>query len=302
MLAVVMAPLLLAAALCLLPDALNLQYRLATTFEPGSQNISYTQVDSADTPAKAAPLQEPQPYSPWVTKTLHVILGLVTLLVTLVTLCSLKRIQAGIREPTIVHEAIEVYRRSIPLAPGFIWVTILQLLAPALGLFLFQQASNFLPGSIGVWAYIALVLMIMLGALIYTWLYFAQYALIFDGKHSWHALLFSRDLMRKRFFKVATRIVVFLAVWSGYNTWAAGAFVVVSLLFGPVGVVTGFLGTTIFLVGLAEIGVNFATTAFLVAAGLRLYQDLREPRAAERLDSAAQSAMQPTAQLPRVAL
>ena len=230
------------------------------------------------------------------------ILGLVTLLVTLVTLCSLKRIQAGIREPTIVHEAIEVYRRSIPLAPGFIWVTILQLLAPALGLFLFQQASNFLPGSIGVWAYIALVLMIMLGALIYTWLYFAQYALIFDGKRSWHALLFSRDLMRKRFFKVATRIVVFLAVWSGYNTWAAGAFVVVSLLFGPVGVVTGFLGTTIFLVGLAEIGVNFATTAFLVAAGLRLYQDLREPQAAELLDSAAQSSMQPTAQLPRVAL
>ena len=52
-LAVVLAPLLIAAALCLLPDALNLQYRLATTFEPGSQNISYTQVDSAaDTPAR----------------------------------------------------------------------------------------------------------------------------------------------------------------------------------------------------------------------------------------------------------
>ncbi len=124
--------------------------------------------------------------------------------------------------------------------------------------------------------------------MIYTWLYFAQYALIFDGKHSWHALLFSRDLMRKRFFKVAMRIVVFLAVWSGFNSWAAGAFVVVSLLFGPVGVVTGFLGTTIFLVGLAEIGVNFATTAFLVAAGLRLYQDLRERHVeAVRFDSGA---------------
>ncbi len=301
-LAIVLAPLLIASALCLLPDALNLQYRLATTFEPGSQNISYTQVDSIDAPAKTPPLQEPQPFSPWVTKALHLIFGLFTLLVTLVTLCSLKRIQAGIREPTIIQEVIEVYRRSIPLAPAFVWVTILQLLAPALGLFLFQEASSLIPGSIGVWAYIALVLMIMLGALIYTWLYFAQYALIFDGKHSWHALLFSRDLMRKRFFKAATRIVVFLAVWSGYNTWAAGAFVVVSLLFGPVGVVTGFLGTTIFLVGLAEIGVNFATTAFLVAAGLRLYQDLREPREAERVDSAAQSAMQPTAQLPQAAL
>jgi hypothetical protein len=101
---------------------------------------------------------------------------------------------------------------------------------------------------------------------------------------------------------VATRIVVFLAVWSGFNSWAAGAFVVVSLLFGPVGVVTGFLGTTIFFVDLAEIGVNFATTAFLVAAGLRLYQDLRAPQAAERVDSDAEFATQATAQLPSAAL
>ena len=303
MLAVVLAPLLIAAALCLLPDALNLQYRLATTFEPGSQNISYTQVDSAaDTPSKAPPLQEPQPFSPWVTTALHVIFGVLTLLVTLVTLCSLMRIQAGIQEPSIVGEAIEVYRRSIALAPGFIWVTILQLLAPALGLFLFQLASNYVPNSIGVWAYIALVLMIMLGAIVYAWLYFAQYALISDGKHSWHALLFSRDLMRKRFFKVAIRIVVFLAVWSGFNSWAAGAFVVVSLLFGPVGVVTGFLGTTIFLVDLAEIGVNFATTAFLVAAGLRLYQDLRERQVESVRIDPAQAAMQATAQLPQIAI
>ena len=301
-LAVVLAPLLLAAALCLLPDALNLQYRLATTFEPGSQNISYTQVDSVDAPAKTAPLTPPQPFSPWVTTTLHILFGLLTLLVTLVTLCSLKRIQAGIREPTIVGEAIEVYRHSIPLVPGFLWVTFLQLLAPAAGLFLFQAASNYMPNSIGVVVYIVLVLMIMLGALVYAWLYFAQYALVFDGKHSFHALLFSRDLMRKRFFKVAIRIVVFLAVWSGFNSWAAGAFVVVSLLFGPVGVVTGFLGTTIFLVDLCEIGVNFATTAFLVAAGLRLYQDLREREVAKQVNSAEQVAIQATAQLPRVAL
>jgi len=301
-LAVVLAPLLLAAALCLLPDALNLQFRLAQTFEPGAQNISYVQAQEVDALNRPAPLKEMQPFSPWVTTALHLIFGLLTLLVTLVTLCSLKRIQAGVRKPAIIDEAIEVYRQSIPLAPGFIWVTILQLLAPAAGLFLFQAASTYVYGSIGVWAYIALVLMIMVGALVYAWLYFAQFALIFDAKHSWHALLFSRDLMRKRFFKVATRIVVFLAVWSGFNSWAAGAFVVVSLLFGPVGVVTGFLGTTIFLVDLAEISVNFATTAFLVAAGLRLYQDLREPQPAAQLDSAAQSAMQPTAQLPSAAL
>ena len=299
MLAVVLAPVVLAAALCLLPDALNLQHRLATNFQPGSQNIGYTQVDSVDALTKPAPLQEPQPFSPWVTNVLHAIFGLLTLLVTLVTLSSLKRIHAGTREPTILGEAIEVYRRSIQLAPGFIWVTILQLAAPATALFLFQVGSAY---QLDVWAYIAMVLMIILSALVYAWVYFAQFALIFDDKHSWHALLFSRDLMRKRFFKVGARIVVFLAVWSGFNSWAAGAFVVVSLLVGPVGAVTGFLGATIFLVDLGEITVNFATTAFLVAAGLRLYQDLRERQTAVQADSAAQSAMQPTVQLPSAAL
>jgi len=302
-LAVVLAPLLLAASLCLLPDALNLQYRLATTFEPGTQTISYAQVDSVDAaPAKPAPLTEPQPFSPWVTWTLHRLFVLLTLLVTLVTLCSLKRIQAGIREPAVLGEAIEVYRQSVLLAPAFIWVTILQLATPALGLFLFQQASSYMPASIGVVAYIALVLMIILGAIVYAWLYFAQYALLFEGKHSWHALLFSRDLMRKRFFKVATRIVVFLAIWSGYNSWGAGAFVVVSLLFGPVGVVTGFLGTAIFLADLVQISIDFAATAFVVAAALRLYQDLRETELAGRIESAERAAMQPTAQLPQAAL
>jgi hypothetical protein len=276
-LAVVIAPLILAAALCLLPDALNLQYRLATTFEPGSQTISYTQADSVDAPPKSAPLQEPQPFSPWVTDALHLIFLLLWQLVTLLTLCSLKRIQAGLRKATIIGEAIEVYRQSIPLAPGFIWVTILRLAAPAMALYVFQRAETYTLGPV---MYIVLVMMIIGSALIYAWLYFAQIALVFDGKHSWHALLFSRDLMRKRFFKVATRIVVFMAVWSGFNSWAAGAFVVVSLLFGPVGVVTGFLGTAIFLVDLAEIGVHYATIAFLVAAALRLYQDLREPRQA----------------------
>ena len=156
-LAVVLAPLVLAAALCLLPDALNLQYHLATTFAPpGAQNISYTQIDSTDTPAaKPAPLQEPQPFSPWVTTVLHWIVVGLTLLVPLVTLCALKRVRAGIREPTPIGEAIEVYRQSIWLAPAFIWVTILQLLAPAAGLFVFQLLTGYMPSSIGVWAYIA---------------------------------------------------------------------------------------------------------------------------------------------------
>lgn len=301
-LAVVLAPMLLLAALCLLPDALNLQYRLATTFEPGSQNISYTQDVQTPVAPKSAPLQEPQPFSPWMTTALHLIFGVLLLLVTLITLCALARIQAGTRRPTIIGEAIEVYRRSIQLGPAFLWVTFLRLLAPAIGLFLFQGAVTRLSNDMGVFMYLVLVMMILVGALIYVWLYFAQFALIFGGKRSWHALIYSRDLLRKRFFKVATRIVVFLAVWSGFNSWAAGTFVVVSLLFGPVGVVTGFLGTTIFLLDLAEIGVHFATVVFLIAASLRLYQDLAGAQVAERVDSRAIAAMQATAGLSEAAL
>jgi MFS family permease len=297
-LAIVLAPMVLAAALCLLPDALNLQFRLATAFEPGTQNINYQLAQTPDAPAKPPPaLKEQPPYSPWITTALHLLFALLSVLVTLVALCSLARIQAGTREAGVGAEAIEVYRRAIALAPAFLWITFLQLLAPAAGLFLFQAAVTYLPNSVGVAVYIGLVLMIIVGALIYLWLYFAQFALVFDGKHSWHALLFSRDLMRKRFFKVGTRIVVFLAVWSGFNSWAAGSFVVVSLLFGPVGVVTGFLGTTIFIVDVTAIAVSFATAAFFVAAGLRLYQDLIGAPVPERPDSATQFAMQPTGAL-----
>src|SRR5271156_1747012 len=72
-LAVVLAPMLLAASLCLLPDALNLQFRVAQTFEqPGGQNISYVQpAQTPMAPDKHAPNVELQPYSPWITTTLH---------------------------------------------------------------------------------------------------------------------------------------------------------------------------------------------------------------------------------------
>jgi hypothetical protein len=99
---------------------------------------------------------------------------------------------------------------------------------------------------------------------------------VFDGKKSLHGLLFSRDLMRKRFFRVATRIVVFLAVWSGYNSWAAGAFVLVSVVLGPVGALTGYLWATIFAIDLVITAVTYVTAAFFAAAGVRLYQDVIE--------------------------
>jgi hypothetical protein len=69
-----------------------------------------------------------------------------------------------------------------------------------------------------------------------------------------------------------------------------------------VGVATGFLTTTIFMVDLGEIGVYMATLVFLCAAGLRLYQDLTGWQAAQRVDSSASAAMQATAPLPEAAL
>jgi hypothetical protein len=303
-LAVVLAPLLIAAALCLLPEALNLQHSLATNFPPGAQNISYrhsisyTPADSVDAPAKP-PLEEPQPYAPWVIRVLNQLVGLIVSLVTLIVLISLKRIQAGLREPSIVGEAIAVYRYASSVVLGFIWVTFLQFVVPDTTSFLVVVSSGY---PLNVLLYFGLLLMIIVSALVYAWVYFAQYALIFDGKHSFHALLFSRDLMRKRFFKVAMRIAVFIAFWWGYTSLAGVAFFVVSRLLGPVGEVTGFLGTTIFLVDLCVIAVNLGIASLVIAASLRLYQDLKEAQPAERIDSVVEASMQPTAQLPQVAL
>jgi len=303
-LAVVLAPLLIAAALCLLPEALNLQHSLATNFTPGAQNISYrhsisyTPADSVEAPAKP-PLEEPQPYAPWVIRVLTQLVGLIVSLVTLIVLISLKRIQAGLREPSIVGEAITVYRDASRVALGFIWVTFLQIVVPDTTSFLVGMSSGY---PLNVLLYFGLLSMIVVSALVYAWVYFAQYALIFDGRHSFHALLFSRDLMRKRFFKVAMRIAVFIAFWWGYTSLAGVAFFVVSRLLGPVGEVTGFLGATIFLLDLCVIGVNFAIASLVIAASLRLYQDLKEARPAERLDSVVEASMQPTAQLPQAAI
>jgi hypothetical protein len=83
-------------------------------------------------------------------------------------------------------------------------------------------------------------------------------------------------LMRKRFFRVATRIVVFLAVWSGYNSWAAAAFILVSVVLGPVGALTGYLWATIFMIDLIITAITYVTSAFFAAAGVRLYQDVTE--------------------------
>ncbi len=250
--AVVLAPLALASALCLLPDALNIQYSVVQTFEPGVTSVAF--VKPVQMPYEPVARAAPKPVFPaWLTTILHLIDGFITLVgVNVVVLCALRRMQAGLRMARPIDEGIAVYREAANLLGSFVWVSVLQVLAIAVGA----------------------VLLAVPGVLAYVWLYFSQYAVIFDGRRGWSALLFSRDLMRGSFFRVTLRIVVFLAVWSGFNSWAGGTFFAVSLLAGWVGLITGALWASIFLVDLLAVAVLYATLAFLLAAGLRLYQDL----------------------------
>src|SRR6202158_647574 len=252
-LALVLAPLVLVSALCVLPDALDLQHLLVHKFEPGIRSIGWL-------PAQTPYAPDVEPAQPvivhWVirVRVLRIALSLIAFLVILVTLCTIKRIESGVRNARILNEAIEIYREAIALAPAFFWILLLQLIAVLVGF----------------------VLLVIPGLLAFVWLYFAQYALVFDNRRSWPALFYSRDLMRRRFFKVAVRIVVFLAVWSGFNSWVGGAFFAISLLIGPIGIWTGALWMTIFVFALIASAVAYATIAFFIAAGVRLYEDLTQ--------------------------
>lgn len=274
-LALVLAPLVLAAALCLLPDALNLQYELARRFEPGTHSVVWIPVQVPYRPA-AAPATPPFPG--WILLSLHILFALITLVVNLVVLCALKRRHTGVCKPSALGESIDVYRDAVGLLPSFLWVISLQFLVTLVGF----------------------ILLIVPGLLAIIWLYFSQYALVLDNQRSWTALFRSRDLMRKRFFKVAVRILVFFAVWSGYNSWAGGTFVLASLMLGPIGAITGLLWVIIFLLDLLAVAVAYATTAFFIAAGFRLYQDL-VAIAAEREAAAVEPVLPPTAPLDSLA-
>jgi hypothetical protein len=289
-LALVLVPLAFLAAVCSLPDALNLQHQLAVRFAPGTRNVAWfaTQsfplahrakwgrVSHGVVAAERAEDVKP-PLPAWVSLVIHLLLALTTLTVNLVVLCALrrspnagkysgvqsspqvttaipKRSEAIVSRRPVLNQAFAVYRDAFGLALPFLWILLLQLIATIIGF----------------------VLLIVPGLLAIVWLYFAQYALVFDNRRSWLALLHSRDVVRKRFFKVATRVLVFLAVWSGYNSWAGGTFLVVSVLLGPIGVITGSLWAAIFVLALITASVEFATTGFFIAAGAHLYSDLSE--------------------------
>jgi hypothetical protein len=268
----VLAPLVLLGALCLLPDALNLQHQLAEKFAPGTHNVGWGLVQEPYVPAaEAADLL------PWWTLMLaHLLLLILALGANLVVLCAIRRDRAGVKHELIVDEAMAIYREAAQLALGFYWIVFLQILAPLIAFALLRVNFTTPDAMVLMLVYIVEITLTVFAALVYLWLYFARYALVFDGRRSFHGLLFSRDLMRKRFFRVATRIVVFLAVWSGYNSWAAGAFIFVSVVLGPVGALTGYLWATIFVLDMVITAVTYVTTAFFAAAGVRLYQDVTE--------------------------
>ncbi len=271
--ALALAPLVFVASLCLLPDALNLQHQLGHRFEPGTHAVGWY---LAQAPYAPPTVRAVQPLFPvWEIRILEILVAILSFSANLLVLCTLARIQAGLREATLVGEVIEIYRRAICLLPSFFLVAALQLLATAVGV----------------------VLLIVPGFLAFVWLYFAQYALVFDNQRGWSALLRSRDLMRGRFFSVAMRIVVFLAVWSGFNAWSSGIFVAMSFVLGLLAITEGFLSVAVILVfDFIWISVGFATTAFFYAAGVRLYQDLKA-LSREQTEAATEMVLPPTAPL-----
>ncbi len=270
-LAVVLAPLIVLASICLLPEALNLQHYFAGSLGGGGTTVGYF---LAQEPYHPPTNTTPAPYPEWLIYAMRGMVVLISLVAGLLILVELKRIQTGERASGIIGETIAVYASGGRLALAYLWIAFLQYLAPgvAIAVLKLNLATDYPVLSVLI-SILRLALLVGAG-IVYLWLYFAEYALVFDGEHSFHSLLFSRDLMRKRFYTVAIRIVVFLAVWSGYNSWAFGAFVIVSLLLGLIAQLTGVVLTIVILLDLMGLTVSLATSAFFIAAGLRMYQDL----------------------------
>src|SRR5580698_9264145 len=169
-LALVLSPLVLLSALCVLPDALNLQHELVRKFEPGVRSIGWFPVQTPYAPDLGPP--PPPLIAHWVLRILHYVLALNTVLVNLVALCTIKRIDSGTHKGRVLNEAIDIYRDVIALTPAYLWILLLQVIAIVVGF----------------------VLLVIPGVLAMVWLYFAQYALVFDNRRSWPALFHSRDL------------------------------------------------------------------------------------------------------------
>jgi hypothetical protein len=294
-LAITLAPLALLAAVCLLPDALNLQHLLADRFTPGTRHVAWIPAQEPSAPALA---ESAPPFPPWAITLFHLMVLILAFMGELVVLCAIRRSRSPAPRQSLGTAVIAIWRDAVKLLPAFLWVALLHLAAPLIALFVLRIYVIAPAWWVAVMIYALDLILIAIAPLLYLWLYFAEYALIFDDKHSFHALLFSRDLMRKRFFRVGMRIVVFLAVWSGYDSWAAAVFFVVSLILGPVGVLTGYFWAVIFTVEFAAVATTYMTMAFFVAASARLYQDLTT----ETSQTETAPPSEPTALLASVAI
>jgi len=256
----------LLASMCLLPDAINLQHLVSEAFNIGNQgaNVSFV---PAQAPS-AQPLHIEPFVPPWVTHTLHTLFVILTAVTVVLVLCTLRWIREGHAGVSPLDATLQIYKRSVRRLLPFTWLYLLQLIA-VLPMVIWVNATVPLILAVPV------VLLIVPGFLAFVWLAVAQYALVFDGYRTWLALFYGRELIRGRFIKVTLRIIVFLAVWSGYNSWAGAAFLALSLLLGLLGAFAGALWAGVFIADLMSVTVVFATTAFFFAAGLRLYEDLK---------------------------
>jgi len=94
-LAIVLAPLVLIASVCFLPDALNIQHLLAERFAPGLHHVGWMLVQTPYAPAT----EEPVPTFPsWVVMIFHILLALLGLTVQLFVMCTIRRVQAGVQD------------------------------------------------------------------------------------------------------------------------------------------------------------------------------------------------------------
>ncbi|HUY26759.1 MAG TPA: hypothetical protein VMV27_05015 [Candidatus Binataceae bacterium] len=270
-LAAVLAPLIALAAMCLLPEALNAQHWVAFSLGRGGTSVGYFAVQE---PYHPATTPSPAPYSDWLIYTMRTAVVLISQVAELLVLVELKRIQTAEQASGIIAETIAVYASAARLALAYLWIAILQYLALGIAVVALKVGIGTDYPILWMMFSIARFALLVVAGIAYLWLYFAEYALVFDGQRSFHALLFSRDLMRKRFFRVASRIAVFLAVGWGYNSLALGAFVIASVLLGPVVQITGVVSTIIVGMNLVGLSVSVATAAFFIAAGVRMYQDL----------------------------
>ncbi len=261
-----LAPVVLLASLCLLPDALNLQHFVYELFKTrtGGANVLYVPVQ---VPYGAATHIEPL-VPQWVMQLVFWALMVVLAVAMLVMLCTLKWIQEGHGEVNALDSTLQIYRNALNRVLPFCWIYLLQLISVTP---IFVWVNYMLPLELAV----PIVVLAVPGFLAFVWLSVAQYALVLDGRRTWLALFYSRELIRKRFLKVALKIIVFLALWTGFISWAGGAFVALSLILGLVGAFAGALWAGVFVADLLGVSVLFATTLFCLAAGLRLYQDLK---------------------------